>query len=141
MARDPASPVILVVDDEPSVRDVFRTALACGGYATREAGTAEAAIALLAGGLRPAGVFLDLRMPGAGGLGFLLHLRALPVRRRVPVAVITGDSSLDPTTRAAVESLGATVYFKPLDIDDINAVARRLVARSRPAATRARLAG
>ena len=135
-------PLILVVDDEPTVRALFRTALACGGYATREAATAEEAIALLGEGLRPAGVFLDLRMPGSGGLGFLLHLRAMPRGQRLPVAVITGDSSLDPTTRSAVESLGATVHYKPLDVDDITVVARRLVSRRRPpAAARARLVG
>ena len=120
----------MVVDDEATIRSVFRAALESGGYTTSEAKTAEEAIAALASGVRPAAVFLDLRMPGMGGLGFLLHLRAQPTGREVPVAVITGDSSLDPTTRSAVEALGGIVCFKPLQMDDVLRVAHRLLRRT-----------
>jgi CheY-like chemotaxis protein len=119
----------MVIDDEAAIRSVFSGALGFGGYATAEARTAEEAIDLIASGVRPAAVFLDLRMPGMGGLGFLLHLRAQPEVGSVPVAVITGDSSLDPTTRTAVEALGAMVCFKPLQLDDVLRVARQLLRR------------
>jgi two-component system OmpR family response regulator len=119
----------MVIDDEPSIRTVFSSALTFGGYATSEAQSAEEAIAILASGVRPAAFFLDLRMPGMGGLGFLLHLRAQTEGADAPVAVITGDSSLDATTRAAVEALGGIVCFKPLQMDDVLRVARRLLRR------------
>jgi CheY-like chemotaxis protein len=127
MSQVVSSPLVMVIDDEATIRSVFSAALEFGGYATSEAKTAEEAIALLAAGVKPSAVFLDLRMPGMGGLGFLLHLRAQPDGGQVPVAVITGDSSLDPTTRSAVEALGGIVCFKPLQMDDVLRVARQLL--------------
>jgi CheY-like chemotaxis protein len=119
-------PVVLVVDDERPVRRLFSRMLEAGGFRSVEAATAEAAWALLEEGLAPAAVLLDLRMPGIGGLGFLLQLRADPRYAWLPVTIVTGDCFIDHTTRSAVAALRATVSFKPLEMEEILALARRM---------------
>jgi CheY-like chemotaxis protein len=119
-------PVVLLVDDERHVRLLFSRMLQAGGFRTVEAPTAEAAWRLLDQGLKPAAMLLDLRMPGIGGLGFLLQLRADPRFAWLPVTIVTGDCFIDHTTRSAVTALRATMSFKPLEMDEILALARRM---------------
>ena len=67
-------------------------------------------------------------MPGMGGLGFLLSLRAHPDRRLIPVAVVTADTHLDTTAQQAVHALGAALCFKPLNMQEVLALAARLTS-------------
>jgi len=125
--RSDSPPVVLLVDDEPEVRDLFMQVLNADGIRSVQASTAEHAWALLESGLLPSAVLLDLQMPGMGGLGFLLQLRADRRYAGLPVTVVTGDSYIAQTTRAAVEALGASVSFKPLAFDEILALAHRMI--------------
>jgi DNA-binding response OmpR family regulator len=70
---------------------------------------------------------LDLRMPGLGGLGFLLSLRAHTAGMEIPVAVVTADTHLDDTTQRAVAALGATLFYKPMDAEQLIALMARLI--------------
>ena len=124
----PRTPVVLVVDDEAAIVSAFTETLELDGYATVPAGSAEDGLRLLDGGLMPDAVLLDLRMPGMGGLGFLLSLRAHPDRRQIPVAVITGDTHLDDTAQQAVRALGADLCFKPMNMQDVLDLTARLLA-------------
>jgi CheY-like chemotaxis protein len=128
VARLSAAPVVLVVDDEPEVRHLFSQVLESGGFTSVEAASAEDAWSLLQRGLVPAGVLLDLRMPGMGGLGFLFQLRVDARFGAVPVTVVTGDGFIDRTTEVAVTALGAAVCFKPLHTEEILRVARLMTA-------------
>jgi CheY-like chemotaxis protein len=121
------APVVLVVDDEREVRELFVQVLNAHGMQCVEAPTAEHAWALLENGLVPSAVLLDLQMPGMGGLGFLLQLRADPRYSALPVTIATGDFYIAQTTRAAVEALGAAVSFKPLAFDEILSLARQMI--------------
>jgi CheY-like chemotaxis protein len=122
-------PLVLVVDDEPAIVTAFSTMLASDGYATAAAHSAEEALRLLQNGVTPDAIVLDLRMPGLGGLGFLLWLRARGVASRtIPVAVVTADTHLDDTTQQAVAALGATLCYKPVDAEQLVALASRLIA-------------
>lgn len=122
------SPLVLVIDDERSIVSAFTETLELDGYATAPANSAEDGLRLLDGGLVPDAVLLDLRMPGMGGLGFLLSLRAHPDRRQIPVAVVTADTHLDDTAQQAVQALGADLCFKPLNMHEVLALAARLIA-------------
>jgi len=119
--------VVLLVDDEPEVRELFMQVLEADGIRSVQAPTAEHAWALLESGLMPSAVLLDLQMPGMGGLGFLLQLRADPRYSALPVTIVTGDSYIARTTRAAVDALGASVSFKPLGFEEILALAHRMI--------------
>lgn len=120
--------LVLVVDDEPGIVNAVTNILQGEGYATARASTAEDALRLVHSGLTPDAVLLDLRMPGMGGLGFLLALRAQPSGRNIPVAVVTADSLLDDTTRQAVTALGARLCFKPLNIDQLVTLTAQLLS-------------
>ncbi|MEE2637509.1 MAG: hypothetical protein VYE68_09785 [Acidobacteriota bacterium] len=55
------------------------------------------------------------------------HLRQRPALQHTPVAIVTGDYLLDDGTTSKIEALGASVCFKPLGLDELVALARRLV--------------
>jgi chemosensory pili system protein ChpA (sensor histidine kinase/response regulator) len=118
---------VLIVDDEREVRELFAQVLLADGIRSVQAPTAEQAWTLLERGLVPAAVLLDLQMPGMGGLGFLLRIRAEPRFAKLPVTVVTADSYIAAPTRTAVEALGAQVSFKPLEFDDILVLAHRMI--------------
>lgn len=126
--QTPKPPVVMVVDDETSIVSAFTETLELNGYETIPAHSAEDGLRLLDDGVTPDAVLLDLRMPGMGGLGFLLSLRAHPQRRQIPVAVVTADTHLDDTAQEAVQALGADLCFKPLTMEDVLSLAAKLLA-------------
>jgi two-component system, OmpR family, response regulator len=122
--------IVLVIDDEPLICDLFARALATSGFFPVTALTAEAALRLIEGGLHPDAILLDLVMPGMGGLGFLLQIRGNPSRNGIPVAIVTGHSVIPTALERAATALGAEIHLKPLEIDAILALTARLVERS-----------
>jgi len=120
---------ILIIEDEEGVRSFFTKALELGGYAPVAAPSAEDALRMMNQGLRPDAVLLDLAMPGMGGLGFLLQLGADPVRRRIPVAIVTGHIAIPQPVQAAADALGVPVHFKPVDMDGLLQLTDRLMTR------------
>jgi len=130
---------VLIVDDEPVVREVLRVVLSRAGYATSEAATAAEGLALFAD---PAVdlVLLDLMLPDRPGLSLLPELRER--RPDVPIVVVTAYSSVESAIAAMKE--GAFHYVpKPFRNEEVvHLVAqalekRRLVAEN--LALRARL--
>jgi two-component system chemotaxis response regulator CheY len=122
--------VILVVEDDLRVLRLIARVLRFGGFIAIEAPTTETARSLLDEGLIPDAVLLDLRMPGVGGLGFLLRLRSSPAYASVPVTILTGDVFIDSTTEAAALAMGATLTFKPLETQDILSLVRGMMQPS-----------
>ena len=96
------------------------------GYAVLTALDAETALHHLASA-RPDAILLDLRMPSVDGLTFMRRLRAQERDRHIPVAIITGDYSIDETLSRELQELDAIVFFKPLWIGDLVAVIERLL--------------
>lgn len=109
---------VLVVDDEPNVRLVFRTTLEAAGYRVAEAADGGAALGRL-GRHRFDLVLLDLSMPGLGGMGVLQRLR--DSGDDVPVVIVTAHGSI-PDAVAAMR-LGAVDFLaKPLTPDALRRV-------------------
>lgn len=108
---------VLVVDDN----DLFRTAMECllatMGRPSVLAASGEEALALLEAGLRPSIVLLDMDMPGLGGPGTLLRLRAL--QPDLPVLVCTGR--VTDAARAMVRHHGARILPKPFGFAELEA--------------------
>jgi CheY-like chemotaxis protein len=117
---------LLIVDDDPSVIQTFSRMLELEGYAVLTALDAETALHHLASA-RPDAILLDLRMPSVDGLTFMRRLRAQERDRHIPVAIITGDYSIDETLSRELQELDAVVFFKPLWIGDLVAVIERLL--------------
>lgn len=121
--NDPAH--ILIVDDEPNVRLVFRTALESAGYATSEAADGQSALARL-GRARPDLVLLDLRMPGIDGMETLRRLREAD--HDVPVVIVTAYGSVPDAVRAM--KLGAIDFIaKPPSPETLRRVVGEVLRR------------
>jgi len=106
---------VLIVDDEPVVREVLRTVLTRAGYETGEAATAAEGLALFAD---PAVdlVLLDLMLPDRPGLSILPEMREK--RPDVPVVVVTAYSSVESAIAAMKE--GAFHYVpKPFRNEEV----------------------
>jgi len=103
---------VLVVDDEPGIRDLLSDTLAGYGHQVTCAENGVEAIARLAG-LGIDIVFLDIRMPKGDGLTALKDIHALwPA---LPVVVITGGGT--PETLNEAFRLGATACMtKPFSL-------------------------
>lgn len=106
---------ILVVDDEPRHRELYRATLVRAGFATVAVASAPAAIEWLAEH-SAAMVVSDVRMPGMDGLALLREVRGRDPA--LPLLLITAF----PEIRDAVQALkvGAVDYLeKPIDLDEL----------------------
>ena len=72
---------ILIVDDEPRIRELIREHLQYAGYVCEEAGDGSAALSLLSGGGFDL-VILDVMMPFMDGMTCLREMRAATSTRR-----------------------------------------------------------
>jgi DNA-binding response OmpR family regulator len=119
---------VLIVDDEPMVRDVLERYLTRSGFVAESAGDGEAAIAAFDAS-RPDLVLLDLMLPRVDGFSVFRSIRA---RAATPVIMLTARG--EETERIAGLELGADDYvakpFSPREVvARVQAVLRRQVAR------------
>jgi two-component system OmpR family response regulator len=115
------------VDDDPATVDIFAEVLRLEGYEVRTALSAEAGLRA-AHASRPDAILVDFRLPLANGVTFLRRLRACEGHRDTPVAIVTGDYSLDDTLGSALHQFGARLAFKPLWVAELVDLTRRLLA-------------
>jgi DNA-binding response OmpR family regulator len=121
------SRTILIVDDDRSVADTFARMLKLEGFHVATALNAEAGLEL-ADAVSPDAIILDMRMPITNGLQFLRLIRSKPNLMAVPVAIVTGDYFLSEPVQHELKSLGASIRFKPLWLEDLIALAKTLVS-------------
>jgi DNA-binding response OmpR family regulator len=126
-ATESATRTILIVDDDRSVADTFARMLKLEGFSVVTALSAEAGLEL-AENVHPDAIILDMRMPITNGLQFLRTVRSRPHLVEVPVAIVTGDYFLAEPIQMELKSLGASIRFKPLWLEDLIALARTLVS-------------
>ena len=106
-------PRILVVDDEPAIRDTMRMILDYEGYETLLAASGEEGLTAIERDA-PDMVFLDIKMPGLDGLEVLNRLRSS--NDTVPVVIVSAHGST--TTALEAGRLGAFRFIeKPLSKD------------------------
>ena len=120
---------MLIVDDDAGVVETFARMLRLEGYEVSTALDADAALREVET-LHPDAVLLDLRMPLTDGLTFLRRLRAREEQRQTPVAILTADYVVDEATTNELRELKAEVYFKPVWIQDLVDITRRLIHRT-----------
>jgi len=117
---------ILVVDDEPAVRDSLRRALELEGYEVELASDGEEALGLLSGDREPEAVILDILMPGIDGLEVCRRLRKSG--NTLPVLMLTARAEVD--SRVAGLDAGADDYLpKPFALAELLARLRALLRR------------
>ncbi len=118
---------VLVVDDEPMVRDTLGQMLSDEGYVVDLAIDGESALDRVHAA-RPDAILLDLMMPGMNGRQFLQTLRDDPSYEKVPVLVMTAVHGLEVN----LATFGASeVVEKPFDADELLNKVALAVYRSR----------
>ncbi|MFD7508905.1 response regulator transcription factor [Streptomyces sp. NPDC059853] len=125
---------VLIVDDEPAVRDALQRSLAFEGYATETAVDGLDALTK-AERYHPDAIVLDVLMPRMDGLTTARRLRA--TGDRVPILMLTARDTIGD--RVSGLDAGADDYLvKPFELDELLARLRALLRRSgyaRPAGT------
>jgi DNA-binding response OmpR family regulator len=120
-------PLVLVVDDEPIVREVVCTYLQREGYRTLEAGDGGRARKLLEE-TSPALVVLDLMLPGTDGLELCRWIRG---RSELPVIMLTARG--EEADRIVGLELGADDYVtKPFSPRELVARVKTVLRRAGP---------
>ncbi|MDH3689072.1 MAG: diguanylate cyclase, partial [Gammaproteobacteria bacterium] len=111
--QDKSQPLILVADDDPTVRELAKSALGLSGFAVAEAVDGLQAVTAFTK-LRPDLVLCDVMMPGLDGFSVCSALRELPEGEHVPVVMLTGLEDTDSIEKAY--SAGATEFVvKPVN--------------------------
>jgi DNA-binding response OmpR family regulator len=119
------APRVLVVDDEPTVREVVGDYLRRDGFVVHEAADGAEALAAVAG-FRPDLVVLDLMLPAVPGLDVLRDLRS---GSAIPVILLTARA--EESDRVVGLELGADDYVvKPFSPRELAARVRSVLRRS-----------
>ena len=116
----PTSETVLVIDDDPAIRDLVQRFLIREGFRVVAASSGEEGLRL-ARELRPDVITLDVLMPGLDGWAVLSALKADPALAEIPVIMLTMVDD-----RGLGYALGAAEYLtKPLDRDRLLATVRK----------------
>lgn len=115
---------ILVVDDEPAIREFMAIAFGEEGYAVQTAASGEEAMRILTASGPVQAVFTDIRMPGMNGVELLRRIRH--TWNETEVVIMTSDATVD-TAVAAIREGAYDYLLKPVeDVEVLLALARRV---------------
>jgi two-component system response regulator MprA len=128
VAPSAAAAHVLVVDDDPQLRDALTRALQLDGYQVTTASNGIKALEAVTAG-RPDVMVLDVMMPYVGGLDVCRTLRAK--RDPLPILVLTARDEIGD--RVAGLDAGADDYLtKPFALEELRARLRALLRRTAP---------
>jgi two-component system, chemotaxis family, chemotaxis protein CheY len=115
---------ILLVEDDPDIRDTIADVLEEEGYVVLSAKHgAEGLTALREAKQLPAIIILDLMMPVMDGIAFREEQRKNPEWTNIPVIVVSADR----TSRDKAEAMGARAYLqKPFNIHHLLDLVREI---------------
>ena len=126
MSVIPDSPLALVVDDDPEIRDLIGEVLEEFGILT-VAMAEPGAVLEQAAAHRPALIVLDVMMPGMDGYTLAAHLRDDSRTSRIPIVFITGQT--EPMYRTLSVDAGAVAHVqKPFTVATLRAAVGRALA-------------
>jgi two-component system, NtrC family, nitrogen regulation response regulator GlnG len=115
------SPLVLVVDDEPSICWAFERALQAEGHQVQSASSAEEGLEL-AERLQPSLILLDVRLPQEDGIAALPKF--IVAAKRAAIVVMTAFGDLE-TAVAAVQNGASDYLTKPFKLEDALRVCRQ----------------
>ncbi|MGO8917800.1 MAG: chemotaxis protein CheB [Stellaceae bacterium] len=125
------SGAILVVEDEPAVRETLKLLLDGEGHRTVTAADGKKALELVAErAMQPDLVIVDYNMPNdLNGLQVIAGLQTI-LHHEIPAIVLTGDISTDALREIAHQ--GRTHLNKPVRAKELTTLVQQLLARPRP---------
>ena len=118
---------VLIVEDDPDVRDMTETYLKFAGYTTTTAANGLEALARLEE-RKPCVVVLDLAMPVMSGFQFREAQLANPALARIPVVCVSAVFDREGVTMR----LGVPCLGKPVDFDDLSRLVRKACSVGQP---------
>ena len=108
--------VVLVVDDDPDIRDSLADVLKDEGYQVVTAVDGREALVKLRGaGPVPCLILLDLMMPVMSGPQFYAEKQRDPALAQIPVVIVSADGNV----RQKAASLGSEYIAKPVRIEQV----------------------
>ncbi|MDH3830409.1 MAG: phosphate regulon transcriptional regulator PhoB [Gammaproteobacteria bacterium] len=120
---------ILIVDDDPAIREMISLALTSGGYEVQQAGNTMDARQAIARQI-PDLVLLDWMLPGQSGFEFARSLQRNASFKQVPIIMLTARGQEEDKV-AALEA-GADDYVgKPFSISELLARIKAVLRRTR----------
>lgn len=120
---------VLVVDDEPGIRQALCGVLEDEGYLSEAVATAEEALELMRRRLYEV-VLLDIWLPGMDGLQALACVQELPEADRPVVVMISGHGTIETAVKAT--KMGALDFLeKPLSLQRVCVVVKNAVEHRR----------
>ncbi|HEY8628183.1 MAG TPA: response regulator [Gaiellaceae bacterium] len=120
-----AGPTVLVVDDDPGVRQVVRLSLELEGYMVKEAGGAEEGLAAVEDEA-PDLILLDVMMPHVDGWEMLRRIQERHGAGSIPIVMFSGK--VDAQTAAQATARGAQGFVgKPFDPQQLVDQAKQIV--------------
>lgn len=117
---------VLVVEDYPDARELLVEWLEGLGYEVSSARNGSEALALIERGVRPAVIFLDLRMPVMDGWAFVDEARARGVLGGAEVWVTSAAETVAPP-----EGVRGVLY-KPLDLEEVSRIVAAACGPAQP---------
>lgn len=123
------NPVVLVVEDDPPVRELLQDVLQDEGYDVVAAHDGAMALQVLSS-LKVDLITLDLDMPGLSGSELVLLLRKRKIAMP-PIVVVTGQIPV----KRAVKQMAQAVVTKPFDVDELISAVLKLLPGTLPLAT------
>jgi CheY-like chemotaxis protein len=122
------APSVLLVEDEPDVRQSLREIIEEEGYRVADVADGRQALEYLRAHEPPTVVLLDLMMPVMDGWQVLRAMRADAALARIPVIVIS--AAAQATLDEVVAQGGASSYIrKPIALDRLLAALKRICGR------------
>ncbi len=131
-AMSESAPLVLVVDDDPSVRKSLTRLLASADYMVEAFASAQEFLAREPHE-GPCCLVLDVRMPGLTGIQLQETLAA--TGRRMSIVFVTGHADV-PTSVKAMKAGAVDLLTKPVDVKDLIAAIQRAVTQGRARADR-----
>ena len=108
---------ILVVDDEPDIRQLIKLRLELRKYEVLTAEDGQTAVAT-AQAMKPDLILMDVIMPGQNGYSTCRQLKDLEVTKHIPVVFLTAKGRQDDIMQGTL--VGAAAYLtKPFDTEQL----------------------
>lgn len=122
-----SSPVIAIVDDDPSVREGLHSLIRSAGWRAETFATAKEFLER-AGSEMPSCVVLDLELPGQSGLD--LQKRMAEAELEIPIVFLTGHGNI-PASVQAIKAGAIEFLTKPVEEEDLLKAIREAIERDR----------
>jgi len=126
----PEQPTVLIVDDEPSIRRLYRSALKTLPVRLLDASNGLDAMNLIEQE-KPDLVVTDYAMPDWDGLEVCHQIRKRPELQHIKIILITGQATPPFLLEAVNHGIVNAALAKPVNIDELQQLTKRLLALDR----------